>query len=333
MNPCASALLVLALLPQRCPRRASVHPRATQPVLCRQPRVDIERATGSSLHEAAEFFVEAFWLSSTTYGTVKVSERERRALAGQMADDLEQRYGTSWGKRSASGGRLFPARLLLARDDTSGAIVGCVGIEAALLNPLEGGIIGSAGADALLRMEIALMLPSEQARTSAAFEVGGLTALCAELLPEYTAVGLLTNLAVAPSARRQGLGGLLCEYCDAGCAEWALMGTALQVEESNAAARALYERAGFDEIRRESNASALRLQPGAASAVSALLLTSANDELLQNVPSTLVTMAKAASARRAAAAGSEGSSTAGAAERQGQQSRSTSTSGQDSIRS
>ena len=55
------------------------------------------------------------------------------------------------------------------------------------------------------------------------------------------------------------------------------------------AARALYESVGYEEIFRERNASAVRLQPGSMGVASALLLTANSGELLQSVPQTEAT--------------------------------------------
>ena len=65
----------------------------------------------------------------------------------------------------------------------------------------------------------------------------------------------------------------------------------LQVEEENHDARALYGRCGFDELVKEDNGRALRPRPGRQTRVSALLLIQ-NAALLEEVPSTIVTMAK-----------------------------------------
>eukprot|EP00908_Phaeocystis_cordata_P010190 Transcript_2103.p3 GENE.Transcript_2103~~Transcript_2103.p3 ORF type:complete len:143 (+),score=65.42 Transcript_2103:633-1061(+) len=128
-------------------------------------------------------------------------------------------------------------------------------------------------------------------RCAALHEEGGLVPLASHLFPEYTALGLLTNLAVAPRRRRTGLGRQLCARCAAGCAEWALPALALQVEEQNADARALYAAQGFEELWRTEGARALRLRPGARTFATDFF-NARNAELLEEVTSTVVTMAK-----------------------------------------
>ena len=114
--------------------------------------------------------------------------------------------------------------------------------------------------------------------------------MVSDYFPEYTLVGLLTNLAVDPTNRRSGVGSDLCECCELGCAQWALPAVILQVEEPNRSARAFYKAVGFEEIFREDDATALRVRPGAATLASKLLLTD-SDGLLEEVRLTVVTMA------------------------------------------
>ena len=117
--------------------------------------VEIEVADGSSVTEVASFFVDSFWTSSTTFGAVALSTRECGQLALQMDDDFRHRYSNSWqrggeGKRRR-GRRFFPSRLLLARDpdpEANGAVVGCVGVEAALMCPYTRTVFPAAEAEA-----------------------------------------------------------------------------------------------------------------------------------------------------------------------------------------
>ena len=73
---------------------------------------------------------------------------------------------------------------------------------------------------------------------------------------------------------------------------------ALQVEETNEPAITLYRTDGYKEVFRSADATALRLQPSAPSPFSSLpgpfsALAPENDELLKEVSSPTVTMAKA----------------------------------------
>ena len=253
---------------------------------------EIEAVTDRSLGSVSSFFVASYWMASTTFGKVQLSGREQKLLERRMVDDFRTRYGSSWeGRAGAADTRLFRTQLLLARDLRTGSIVGCVGTEAALYDPLTGCVLPSKQAEAVIRLELDAMDEEERVRTAELYSSGGVAALAAELLPEYTPLALLSNLAVAPKLRRTGLARELCDCCEVGCTTWKLPGMLLQVEETNTAAAKLYEALGYERIHRDDNAFALRLSPGAGSLASALLL-SGDEELLQPVQSELVTMAK-----------------------------------------
>eukprot|EP00320_Phaeocystis_rex_P003543 CAMPEP_0119057372 /NCGR_PEP_ID=MMETSP1178-20130426/1851_1 /TAXON_ID=33656 /ORGANISM="unid sp, Strain CCMP2000" /LENGTH=267 /DNA_ID=CAMNT_0007038197 /DNA_START=20 /DNA_END=823 /DNA_ORIENTATION=+ len=251
--------------------------------------VELELADGSSINEVASFFVDSFWMASTTFGEVKLSARERAQLALQMADDFHHRYANSWRSSGKLARRFFSSRLLVARG-SAGEVIGCVGLESALLDPFSRTVHPAAEAEALMSVEFDCMSQAEVARYADLHKADGLAHLARELFPGLTCLGLLTNLAIAPDRRRAGLGRALCAWCEAGCAHWSLPGLMLQVEEANGDARALYTRSGFEELFQE-NGRALRPQPGQQSLVSALLLTQ-NAALLEEVTSTIVTMVK-----------------------------------------
>ena len=62
--------------------------------------------------------------------------------------------------------------------------------------------------------------------------------------------GEIANVAVAPSARGRGIGGLLIDAAIAAAAEHGAQALYLDVRESNARARALYDSRGFVEVGR-----------------------------------------------------------------------------------
>lgn len=250
-------------------------------------------ASSSDLAEASSFFVEAFWTAGTTFGKVVLSGREKKQLAKRMSQDFEERYGNSWSGRQ----RLFPSRLLVARQDEedvglSDGIVAIAGVEAALLNPFTRQVLTSAESEMLLRSELDAMSGPDYST----FSKLSRAEMVRQLYPEYQLLGLLTNLAVAPSLRRQGLARALCRSCDDACRSWRLSGLLLQVEEPNTAALRLYtSQLGFEELWRDCDATALRLVPGASSVASSLLMLESED-LLQSEPSTIVTLARAVTA-------------------------------------
>jgi len=226
------------------------------------------KGTDSNVAKAASFFVDAFWLSGTTTDGATLSGRERSQLVTQQTDDMTARYG------DLVGSRRLESSLFVARD-SDGAICGCVGVEAALVDVIEQRVLTRAQGEALFAAEFASM----SGRDRGVYRKMDLVELTEELLPEYKVFGLLANLAVAPSTRRTGLARRLCACCDDAVDGWGLPAISLQVEEANGAARGLYEALEYNEIFRDEGASALRLNPD-------------SDQLLSNVKSTRITMAK-----------------------------------------
>ncbi len=248
-------------------------PRAPTPSCCAS-RYDVDRLKGERplLKEAAGFFVEAFWSQGTTTDEVQLSDSERRELTEHQADDMQSRYA------ELVGARRLPSQMFAARDPVSGAMAGCVGVEAALVDPLEGKVLSRARSEALFSEEFNSM----GARERNQYRKMPLAELTAVLLPEYKPFALLANLAVDRATRRSGLARELCAQCEGAGASWGLPAILLQVEEGNEAARGLYTSVGYREVFR-SQTTALRVQPGGGG----------GDKLLAPVPSTLIAMAKA----------------------------------------
>jgi ribosomal-protein-alanine N-acetyltransferase len=82
------------------------------------------------------------------------------------------------------------------------------------------------------------------ARGGAAPLVGYVVALL------YGDEGEIADLAVAPTARRRGIGGVLLDRVVATAVESGARALYLEVRESNVAARALYQSRGFDLVGR-----------------------------------------------------------------------------------
>ena len=66
----------------------------------------------------------------------------------------------------------------------------------------------------------------------------------------YGEEGEIADLAVAPAARRRGIGGVLLDRVVATAMESGVRALYLEVRESNVAARALYQSRGFDQVGR-----------------------------------------------------------------------------------
>ena len=171
------------------------------------------------LAKTASFFVDAFWTDGTTTDAVTLSESERRELVQLQTDDMTHRYG------ELVGARRLQSALYEATDEASGAIVGCIGVEAALVDPQVGAVLSRSASESLIRGELNAM----GARERNQYRKLNLDMLVAELFPEYKAFALVANLAVDPATRRSGLARQLCAKCEEASAAWELPAIVLQV--------------------------------------------------------------------------------------------------------
>ena len=265
--------------------------------------LNFEAADTACLPEVAEFFVESFWLESTTFGggddAFQLSRGERSQLVRTVSEDLGARYGLEDEKRPQS---LFWTRLILAREPDGGQIVGCAGVEAALFDSSSGYVLRSDQAERLVRAEIDAMDAEESEEVAAVYLESGVGALAASVLQQrkpvvqpwaqaYAPFALLANLAVASSYRRGGLGRELCRWCEDGSAELGMGDVLLQVEEANAPASKLYAALGYSPVHRSEDTMSLRLAPAKPSLMSAFLPLE-NEKLLKEEPAAVVSMSK-----------------------------------------
>ena len=104
-------------------------------LLCGPTSAFIIRATkgnDAAIQSAASFFVEGFWRQGTTIGSLDLTGPERSGLVSQQANDMQARYGELVGQRR------LRSQLILATEDDSDAVIGCVGVEMALIQPQSG---------------------------------------------------------------------------------------------------------------------------------------------------------------------------------------------------
>jgi len=297
-------MLLAPLMMARAPR-AHTHMMAVSPQVA---ALDFTAATPAELPDVASFFVDSFWLASTTFGDgIELSRGERAQLVRTVSVDLSGRYRLAQDKRPRApmqSPNLFWARLIVAREP-DGTIAGCVGIEASLCDASIGAVLRSDQANRVVMAELEAMDPAASERSSVVFRERGLGALATHVLQEkeeplvqawatdYAPYALLANLAVSPSYRRTGLGRELCEFCQDACADWGMDDVLLQVEEVNGPARGLYESLGYKAVHRDDQANALRLSP--AEGLMSAFLPLQNDELLREETTTIVSMAKCVS--------------------------------------
>ena len=189
----ASGMLALILGYVHAPLRSACggrspawHPRrAGSPTMLEPPAiegVELELADGGSIKEVASFFVDSFWAASTTYDDVEFSTRERKQLTVQMADDFDHRYCNSWHSSGKRARRFFSSRLLVARG-AKGDVVGCVGLESALLDPFSRTVHAAAAAEQRMAVEFDCMVQADVARYAELHKAEGLAPLAKERFP------------------------------------------------------------------------------------------------------------------------------------------------------
>ena len=86
------------------------------------------------ISQCAQFFVESFWLKSTSFGSLDLSQEQRKELDEEQIRDMTTRYGRLVGRRK------LQSALLVARSD-SGEIEGCVGLEVAVADAETGNVL------------------------------------------------------------------------------------------------------------------------------------------------------------------------------------------------
>ena len=208
------------------------------------PTSEYDDIRAASRFFASEFFASELGLPDRGFPP----DDARHVLDATVALDFESRYG------ELVGSRRLASSLLLARDGTGGAVVGCAGVELAVVLPaaaIAGAVpartrvLARAEAEKRIAAELSALRPRERNTLRKA----PLAELVPMLIGDGTAVRpVLSNLAVARAARRRGLGRELVAACERVARdEWASDALLLIVEAANEPARALYRGLGFEE--------------------------------------------------------------------------------------
>ena len=201
------------------------------------------------IRAAARFFASEFFASELGLPDDGFPPDDaRHVLDATVALDFESRYG------ELVGARRLASALLLARDGAGGAVVGCAGVELAVVLPAAA-VAGAAPARtrvlarARAEKQIAAELAALRPRERNALRKAPLASLVPTLIGDGAALRpVLSNLAVARAARRRGLGRELVAACERVARdEWASDALLLIVEAANEPARALYRGLGFEE--------------------------------------------------------------------------------------
>lgn len=211
-----------------------------------------------SIYEAARFLVDAFWLDSRHLMTqqqpttafnldnlynnpeqpeqipsVRISERSRQSLLETQANDLIERYAKRMGRQLLDNG------ILMAIDRKNDHIVGLVCVSALLFDTVTEELLLHEDSERLLKAAVASLGPREWEK----FKDASAEEIASNLLDgEKVAVCCISNLAVAPGARRHGIAAKLVGEAERlASVEWGYDAMLLKVEADNSAARNLYE--------------------------------------------------------------------------------------------
>ena len=232
--------------------------RQLHPLLLRQQSSSLRSSSSSetleivecsgdeaSILEASTFMVDSFWLGSSRHLLqarpqeqeerlpLPVSDALRSALIEEQIADFMENYGERLGQR------LLETGIVLARDGDDGdqQLLGMVCLAETLFDQEHSRVLPISEAETLLKDAVAALGPKQrrQYKDASALEI-------VQLLPGKQAVCCLSNLAVAPAARRRGVALQLCRAVEEAVAtNLGYDSLMLLVERDNAHARRLYE--------------------------------------------------------------------------------------------
>ena len=217
-----------------------------------------------SISQAAKFMIESFWLPQVSADDQIISAHKESysGFTWAVTHDLTQRYGQILGKRAFNSG-LLVATANATPDGSNSAIVGLVAVDVALIDTENNKLHNRETSENMLKDAMSSLGPKQRWQ----YKNSSVQEIVSDLLPSHTSVGVvLSNLAVNPSFRRNGVALDLCKEVERiAKEEWGFDKLCLRVESSNAAARALYEKKlKYHLIWTEKDAIALRadLQSG-----------------------------------------------------------------------
>ena len=182
-----------------------------------------------SISRAAKFMVDSFWLPQ---GISATSPIQYGGFTWAVAEDLMQRYGETMGART------FDSRLVIATPRDDSTIVGMVALDVTLISAEQMLMRNRGESESILKDAINALGPKQRRQ----YKGSSIQNIVESLLPPQKAVVVLSNLAVNPSFRRNGVALRLCNEVERIAKEdWGFDELYLRVESSNVAARALYE--------------------------------------------------------------------------------------------
>lgn len=206
------------------------------------------------LKQTASFLIDSFWLGSPHHfvpsGPVDVDASTKARLSKDQFSDLTAKYG------ELIGARQLKSCLLAARDTRNSKLLGVVGMQVSLKQRSDHVILDSEEAESRVKNAVAGLGPKQRR----AFKNTSLQDTVTELLPELETVCCLSNLAVLPSARGNGIASSLCLQVEEIARRWEFNSLCLKVECANESALKLYgAKLDYEHLALVKDATAVRI--------------------------------------------------------------------------
>jgi ribosomal protein S18 acetylase RimI-like enzyme len=257
-NTIMSSLFILSLLVLQC-QAFQMHPSR---ILSSLPSVSSSSALQAnsikiqpfaedeaSMAKASKFMLESFWIPLSE-PTEQPSNNVCSKLTYSIQDEFVSRYGEIMGRRK------LESCLLKATNEDTDELVGIVGLDMTLIDTSNQIQYTRKDAEKTLTNAVASLGFKERKE----YKNSSVPEIVNDLLPNLIVAAVLSNLAVDPNVRKQGVGMQLCEYVENVVkGEWGVEQIYLRVESENEPARKLYEqKLGYECAWVEEGAMALR---------------------------------------------------------------------------
>jgi ribosomal protein S18 acetylase RimI-like enzyme len=204
------------------------------------------------LNSVGTFLVDSFWLSSDHHqhnNTKGISSDNRMNLIAEQCAELQEKYGERLGRR------LSKVCVVAALDKETRELIGVATLKETLL--IMNDILDADKAEVIAQNAVGRLGPKQRRE----YKHATVPSIAAKLLsPDTKAVCVLSNLAVSRTARRGGIGTILCEEIEVLARNWGHHSIHLVVENENTAALQLYEsKLGYKKLYLKQATPALRV--------------------------------------------------------------------------
>lgn len=215
-----------------------------QPLQC---QIDVTSdCSDHVLKLAAEFLVDNFWLGSPRqwlrssptahHHTGATPYARNRLIRRQINDFTDQYFAAPIDEEHALRHRHWKSCFVWASYENRP--LGFLAMNVLLLETATGTILSPDQSAFLLADAMTTLRPARRKL----YQFASLHTLVRDVLPDFTVICYVSNVAVAPESRRLGVAQQLCTAAEDVARESGFTAMHLKVESENAAARTLYER-------------------------------------------------------------------------------------------